>query len=48
MLGMVHDRATAGLFERLLYCEVESKWGNYDIITFPRQFLFENRESELP
>ena len=22
-------------FERLLYCDVESKWKNYHIITFP-------------
>jgi hypothetical protein len=38
MLEMVHDRVATGVTrvsERLLYCDVESKWKNYHIITFP-------------
>jgi hypothetical protein len=38
MVEMVHDRIAAGRpqwFQRLLYCDVESKWKNYHITTFP-------------
>jgi hypothetical protein len=48
MFGMVHDRVTTGLFGRLLYCDVEGKWGNYQIITLSREFLFVNKENVLP
>jgi hypothetical protein len=37
MLEMVHDPTGTDVargFERLLYCDVESKWENYHIITF--------------
>jgi hypothetical protein len=27
------------MFQRLLYCDVESKWKNYHITTFPGQSL---------
>jgi hypothetical protein len=39
---MVYDRIAAGettVVQRLLYCDVESKWKNYHIITFPGQSL---------
>jgi hypothetical protein len=38
MFEMVHDRieqARPQWFQRLLYCDVESKWKNYHITTFP-------------
>jgi hypothetical protein len=39
MVEMVHDRIAAGEpFQRLLYCDVESKWKNH-ITTFPGQSL---------
>ena len=43
MLEMVHVGTATGVtrgFERLLYCDVESKWKNYHIITFPGYSVF--------
>jgi hypothetical protein len=34
-LEMFQVRIATEWFERLLYCNVESKWQNYHIITFP-------------
>jgi hypothetical protein len=31
----------------MLYCDVESKWKNYHIITFPGQSLSKNRKLSL-
>jgi hypothetical protein len=42
MVEMVHDRIAAGettMVQQLLYCDVESKWKNYQIITFPGHSL---------
>jgi hypothetical protein len=42
MFEMVHDGIAAGettVVQRLLYCDVESKWKNYHITTFPGQSL---------
>jgi hypothetical protein len=36
LLEMVHDRVATGV---LLYCDVESKWKNDHIITFPGKSL---------
>jgi hypothetical protein len=38
MVEMVHDRIAAGettVVSTAAYCDVESKWKNYHIITFP-------------
>jgi hypothetical protein len=46
MLEIVHDRVTTGVperSERLLYCDVESKWKNYHIITIPGYSLPETQ-----
>jgi hypothetical protein len=46
MLEMVQDRTATGVtrgFERLLYCDVESKLKNCHIITLPGQSLSKNR-----
>jgi hypothetical protein len=50
MVEMVHDRIAAGeaqWFQRLLYCDVESKWKNYQIITFPGQSLSKTLEEAM-
>jgi hypothetical protein len=47
MVEMVHDRIAADeaqWFQRLLYCDVESKWKSYHIITFPGQSLSKNTQ----
>jgi hypothetical protein len=48
MVEMVHDRIAAGetkVVLRLLYCDVETKWKNYHIVTFSGQSLSINRET---
>jgi hypothetical protein len=48
MVEKVHDRIAEGettVVQRVLYCDVESKWKNYHIITFPGQSLSKNRET---
>jgi hypothetical protein len=45
MVEMVQARPQ--WFQRLLYCDVESKWKNYHIGTFPGQSLFKNRFKQL-
>jgi hypothetical protein len=35
------------LFQRLLYCDVESKWKNYHLITFPGQSLSKTLEEAM-
>jgi hypothetical protein len=45
MFEMVHGRIAAGettVVQRLLYYDVESKWKNYHISTFPGHFLSKN------
>jgi hypothetical protein len=42
MVEMVHDRIAAGettAVSTMLYCDVENKWKNYHITTFPEQSL---------
>jgi hypothetical protein len=36
---MTYQQARPQRFQRLLYCDVESKWKNYHITTFPGQSL---------
>jgi hypothetical protein len=46
MVEMVHGRIATGettWFQRLLYCDVESKWKNYHINIFPGQSLSKSR-----
>jgi hypothetical protein len=39
---VVQQQATPQWFQRLLYCDEESKWKNYHISTFPGQSLPKN------
>jgi hypothetical protein len=50
MVEMVHCRITTGettWFQRLLYCDVESKWKNYYISTFPGQSASKSLEEAM-
>jgi hypothetical protein len=44
---IAQQQARPQWFQRLLYCDVESKWKNYHIITLPGQSLSKTLEEAM-